>query len=126
MIGADTILLIRFLVKDFDEQAEKVKALLDGGKKIYINAIVLFELWWVLSSVYGYTKNEFVMVLDLLLETDGFVFFDNDVVRSALADYIHSTESFADCLIHSLNKNRGFETFTFNDVKGLEMMKLLK
>jgi len=120
MIGADTILLVRFLVKDVEDQAEQVKSILDEGGTIYINVIVLFELWWVLGNVYGYTKNEIILVIDLLLESEGIVFFDAGVVRKSLAEYIHSSDDFSSCLIHNLNRQQGIETLTMDDESGLQ------
>ncbi|CAN5454648.1 PIN domain-containing protein [soil metagenome] len=127
MIGADTNLLIRFLVRDVEEQAEKVKNLFEKGEQFYINAVVLSEIWWVLTSVYGYSKNEFVMAMDLLLETEGVFFFNRGTVRSALADYIHSTAGFSDCLIHRINSEANLNTLTFDKKAArLENMTYLK
>jgi predicted nucleic-acid-binding protein len=54
MIGFDTNVLARYLVRD------------DPG---LINRIVLCELVWVLESAYGYSKDTIVAVLEKLLRT---------------------------------------------------------
>jgi predicted nucleic-acid-binding protein len=54
MIGLDTNVLARYLVRD------------DPG---FINRIVLCELVWVLESAYGYSKDTIVAVLEKLLRT---------------------------------------------------------
>lgn len=126
MIGADTNILVRFLVRDEPNQAEKVRTLLKNGEVLFVNQVVLSELYWVLVKVYGYSKFDFIIAVDALLETEGFQFFDNDVVRLALTDYIHSSAGFVDCLINRLNKTRVSGTLTFDKkAAGLKGMKLL-
>jgi len=126
-IGADTNLIVRFLVRDDEDQAEKVMALFESGHQLYINEVVLSELYWVLTKVYDYQKNHFVYALDSLLETEGFHFFDAGVVRKALGDYIHSSTEFSDCLIHQINADRNLTTFTFDKrAAGLKKMNVLE
>lgn len=127
MTGADTNLVVRFLVRDNELQAQKVKKLLDEGQVLYINEVVLSELYWVLVHVYGYSKNDFVRAVDALLETKGFLFFNGGTVRRTLADYIHSTAGFSDCLIHQLNCNETLETLTYDKAASrLKNMKLMQ
>ncbi len=126
MTGADTNLLVRFLTRDIESQAHKVKEKIDNGEIFYINEVVLSELYWVLVHVYGYSRNDFVRAIDVMLETEGFRFFDNNIVRLALADYIHSVVEFSDCLIHRINLEQNLSTFTFDKkASRLEGMKLL-
>lgn len=126
MKGADTNLIVRFLVKDEEDQAQKVKHLLDEGEVLFINNVVLSELYWVLIHVYEYSKNDFVIALDALLEMRNIRFFDHGIVSAALADYIHSGIGFVDCLIHQVNKYRGLDTLTFDQqASRLEKMQLL-
>ena len=126
MIGADTNLIVRFLVKDEETQAEKVKKLLENREVLFINEVVLSELFWVLIHVYEYSKNDFVIAMDALLELRSIRFFDNEIAKNSLADYIHSNTGFVDCLIHQINKEHGLDTFTFDQkASRLEKMKLL-
>ena len=126
MIGADTNLIIRFLVRDNDEQAFKVKSLLEEGTQLYLNEVVVAELYWVLRHVYNYTPNEIVLAFDNLLETRNVSFFNSEVVRLALSDYIHSSVGFADCLIHRINAAVTTRTYTFDKrASSLTFMELL-
>jgi len=125
MKGTDTNLIVRFLVKDEETQAQKVKRVLDEGEILLINDVVLSELYWVLIHVYEYSKNDFVIALDALLNMRNIRFFDHGVVSAALADYIHSNIGFVDCLIHQINKNSGLNTLTFDQKAArLESMQL--
>lgn len=123
MKGADTNLIVRFLVRDDKTQARKVKKLLDQDETLFINNVVLAELYWVLIHVYNYSKNDFVIALDALLEMRNIRFFDHNVVRSSLADYIHNNTGFVDCLIHQINKAEGLATHTF-DQKAARLEKI--
>lgn len=126
MKGADTNLIVRFLVRDNKTQARKIKKLLDQGETLFINNVVLTELYWVLIHVYNYSKNDFVIALDAMLEMRNIRFFDHNVVRTSLADDIHKNTGFVDCLIHQLNKAEGLVTQTFDQKTArLEKMQLV-
>ncbi|MFY0684095.1 MAG: type II toxin-antitoxin system VapC family toxin [Balneola sp.] len=127
MIAADTNILARFLIRDIEDQAQKVKELIDSGTTFYINAVVLSELSWVIQKIYGYTKEEFIWAIDFLFETEGFLFFDQEIVKKALSDYLYQSADFSDCLINQINLNKGIETITFDKkASNLSGMKLLK
>lgn len=127
MIGADTNLVVRFLTRDIEEQAQKVKSLLEKGEKLYINETVLTELYWVLTNVYDYSKNEFIQALDQMTNTEGFVFFDGQIINASIADFIDSSAGFSDCLIHQLNTSKDLKTLTFDKkASKLKGMKLVK
>jgi predicted nucleic-acid-binding protein len=127
VIAADTNILARFLVRDEEEQARKVKELVDNGAILYINEVVLSELSWVIQKMYGYTKEEFVWAIDFLFETEGFYFFDQVIVKRALSDFLNTSTDFSDCLINQINTNQGVETKAFDKkASKLKGMKLLK
>ncbi len=126
MKAADTNVIVRFLVKDDENQAARVKQLLDDGEILFINEVVLSELYWVLIHVYEYSKNDFVIAIDALLDLRNIRFFDKQIVSSSLAEYIHSNVGFVDCLIHQINKKEELVTLTFDKkASQLELMKLL-
>lgn len=127
MIGADTNMLVRFLVRDIEEQAQAVKKILDEKETLYINQVVLSELSWILLKVYEYQKYDLLRVLDTLFEIQGFEFFDQEVVKSAITSYVNSSADFNDCLICEINRNSDLETLTFDKKAAkLEGMNLLK
>lgn len=126
MIAADTNILARFLIKDVPEHFEAVNVLLNQGEELYINAVVLSELSWLLVNVYKYSKLEFITTLDALIDTEGFIFFDQGVTRKALADYLNSSADFTDCLINQINRAKKMETITFDKkaakLKGVKLL----
>ncbi len=114
MIGADTNLLVRFIIGDLEEHSEKVTELLNQGEVLYINETVLTELTWVLISLYDFKKTELIQVLDTLLESEGFRFFNQEVITKAITKFVDSTVGFNDCLICEINRAIGLNTLTFD------------
>ena len=103
MIGADSNILLRLLLKDDAKQAERVRHLLDHARAanevVLVSPIALCETVWVLRSGYGKSKAELVESLTLLLETAPFQMEREDLVRTALRAYRTGTGDFADYLI---------------------------
>lgn len=126
MVAIDTNLLARFLIKDIEEQAELVAKLIEEEEELYINQVVLSEISWVLLNIYNYSKMEFIHVLDTLFDTKGFHFFDQEVVKLTVEDYINSSADFNDCLIHQINNKERLSTYTFDKkASKLNKMKLI-
>ena len=94
-----------------------------AGDKLFVNAIVLCELVWVLRSAYGHTRKAVCAVLEALLESPEFVIEDADLARKALKEYASGTGDFADALIAHRNQRSGCElTWTFD--KNLKQHRL--
>lgn len=102
MIGVDTNVLIRLLAQDDDAQQSTVAARWfrrhaeDG---VYVDAVVLCEMVWVLRARYGKARAEIAEVLHGLLEVEGVVVGDPSVVRRALVAYRKGPGDFADYLL---------------------------
>ena len=56
MLGVDTNVLVRFLVRDDEAQFEKARKLIKrevaAGRRVFVNQLVLMETEWVLRSRY--------------------------------------------------------------------------
>ena len=61
MLGLDTNVLVRFLVRDHEAQFERARRLIKrevgAQEKVLISLMVLLETEWVLRSRYGLPKN---------------------------------------------------------------------
>ena len=131
MIGLDTNVLLRFLVKDDEAQGERsarvIRQAAVRGEPVFLGPIVLCEMVWVLTSRYGYAKSEIVRALTEILDADGFEIADRDTVRAAVDDYRGHKADFADCLIGRANQAAGCrETLTFERrLKALEPFRAL-
>ena len=72
MLGLDTNVLVRFLVRDHEAQFERARRLIKrevgARKKVLISLLVLLETEWVLRSRYGLKKNQITDAISGLLD----------------------------------------------------------
>jgi len=123
MIGIDTNVLVRYLVRDDEAQTTLATALLekrcttvDPG---YVEHIVLCELVWVLESAYGYRKPLVASVLAGLLEAAEIHLEHPHPVAAALADYRAGSADFSDYLIAHRHRAAGCRATASFDRKAL-------
>ena len=119
MLGIDTNILVRFLVRDEDTQFEKARKLLkreiSNGRRIFINLLVLLETEWVLRSRYSLSKQEMLEMISGLLDASDLQIEDEPAVEEALFIWRDSNADFADCLIGARNRQLGCKsTATFD------------
>ena len=118
MIGADTNVLIRFLVHDDQEQASRAdrffaeRSIADPA---FISLVVIVEATWVLTRRYGFDVDAVARAVSALLTTDGIVVQAPDVVRRAMRDARQERADFADAVIAHLGVEAGcVGTVTFD------------
>ncbi|MGA2206335.1 MAG: type II toxin-antitoxin system VapC family toxin [Terracidiphilus sp.] len=102
MIGIDTNVLVRFVVKDDPTQAPAAVRMIQGlspEEPGWISILVLTELVWTLRRVYKLDRTSIAGVLERLLSSNDTVLEQRDVVRRALLAYQSSKADFADCVI---------------------------
>ena len=102
MIGIDTNVLVRFVVKDDPTQAPAAVRMIQGlspEEPGWISILVLTELVWTLRRVYKLDRTSIAGVLERLLSSKDTVLEQRDVVRRALLAYQSSKADFADCVI---------------------------
>lgn len=119
MIGLDTNILVRYLVQDEPDQARRATRLIEqtekAGDRLFVNAVVLCELVWVLESAYDFSRAEIADTLDKLFRAATFEIDDKDSAWWALGCYRAGRADFADCLAGRLNGQAGCEhTVTFD------------
>lgn len=119
MIGIDTNVLVRLLVRDHDAQvraAEKfVSTHCTTADPGFVSRVVIAELAWVLGDVYGYDRHEIAGALHGLRNVTQLKLDAAEAVEAALKDFVTSSSEFADCLIARLNRSAGCEfTVTFD------------
>ena len=119
MIGLDTNVLVRLLVRDDPRQTKQAQEFIEAHctdeSPAFINSVVLAELVWVLAHPYGYSRSEIVQALEQLIAGNDRVFEHHEQVRSALKAFGSSRIDFVDALIAAINRTRGCEaTATFD------------
>ena len=123
MKAVDTNVLVRYLTRDDAKQAAAASKFLDKEcsreSPAYINRIVLCELIWVLSKHYGYSRDQLITPLELILRTAEFVVEDLDAAWRALDLCKRGACDFADGYLAYTNIDQECQTtFTFDKMAG--------
>ena len=121
MLGIDTNVLIRYLVRDDEAQFERARKLIKrevaAGRRVFVNQLVLMETEWVLRSRYAVPKNQIIEAVSGLLNATDVQFEDEPAVEEALFIWKDSIADFADCLIGAKNRRLGCRTTATFDAK---------
>jgi predicted nucleic-acid-binding protein len=125
MIGLDTNVLVRFLVRDdpaqFDRAQKLIKREAGEGEGVSISLLVLLETEWVLRSRYSMSKNEIAGALSGLLDSSEVRVEDETTVERALFVWKDSATEFADCLIGERYRELGCRATASFDVRALRL-----
>lgn len=119
MIGLDTNVLLRLLVKDDARQMEMAARAVanrcTSATPGFVNQIVLCETVWVLQSSFGYPRDAIAGAIEALSRASELRIEHAGAVAEALESYRTSKADFADCLIGVHNRRSGCDkTLTFD------------
>ena len=119
MIAIDTNVLIRFLVRDDQEQALRARALVEAcrakAEACLVTNPVLCEVEWVLDSVYNASRADIGAAIRILQTTPPFATEDAALVERALRSYAKGKGDFSDYLLGEIGESRDARTtFTFD------------
>jgi predicted nucleic-acid-binding protein len=125
MLGIDTNVLVRFLVRDDEAQFAKARKLIKrevaAGSGVLVNQLVLLETEWVLRSRYSLAKNLIIQAISGLLNASDVRFEDEPAVEEALFIWKDSAADFADCLIGAKNRRLGCRATATFDMKASKL-----
>ena len=125
MIGLDTNVLIRYLVRDDQPQYERASRLLrravEGGEPVMVSLLTLLEMEWVLRSRYASSKEDIAATISSLLDAAELTFEDEPSIEEAIYLWKGSSTDFADCLIDARNRRLGCRTTATFDRKALQL-----
>jgi predicted nucleic-acid-binding protein len=125
MLGVDTNVLVRYLIRDDQSQYEKARRLIDRevskGEPVLVSLLVLLESEWVLRSRYELPKSEIVAAFSALLDTADLAFEDEPSVEHAIYLWKDSSADFADCLIDARNLRLGCRATATFDGRALKL-----
>ncbi len=110
MIGLDTNVLVRYLVRDDEKQAEAARALLESltaERPGFVCREVIVELVWVLERAYGFSSVRISKVLLELAATEGLVMEEAGAVARAAVRYRASGLGFSDLMILAAAERSG-------------------
>jgi predicted nucleic-acid-binding protein len=124
MIGIDTNVLVRYLVRDDQPQFEKARKLINrelDEEFVVISLLVLLETEWVLRSRYELMKTEIAAAFSSLLDTAELSFEDEPSVERAIYVWKDASADFADCLIGARNLRLGCRATATFDAKAMKI-----
>lgn len=125
MLGVDTNVLVRFLVRDDEAQFDKARKLIKrevaAGRRVLVSQLVLLETEWVLRSRYSLPKNLIIETFSSLLDATDVRLEDEPAVEEALFNWRDATADFADCLIGAKNRRLGCRATATFDVKASKL-----
>ena len=120
MIGIDTNVLIRYIVQDDPGQARMATRLIEEKlspeNKGFVSSVVLCEVIWVLKRFYRQPKEQLLLVVKTILETEVFEVEHRDCAWRAYYDFDEGDADFSDYYIAQVNKVYGASfTVTFDE-----------
>jgi len=100
LIAVDTNVLLRYLLRDDEVQAERARRIFESAEHILITDVVLAEALWVLTGCrHRAAKTDVIAIVDRLLHESNVRFEDDEVIWSALQSYRGTDAGFSDTLI---------------------------
>ena len=125
MLGIDTNVLVRFLVRDDETQFEKARRLIRREigveNDVFVSLLVLQETEWVLRSRYGMQNTEIIEAISGLLDAAEIRFEDEPAIEEALFGWTDSAADFSDCLIGAHNRRLGCSATVTFDTKAVKL-----
>jgi predicted nucleic-acid-binding protein len=129
MLGIDTNVLVRYLVRDDEAQFEKAYRLIrreiGAGEAVFVSLPVLLETEWVLRSRYSFKKAEIAEAISGLLDATEIQFESEPVIEESLKSWKDSASDFADCLIGAHNRRLGCRATATFDTKAARLPTFL-
>ncbi len=125
MLGIDTNVLIRYLMRDDQRQYEQARRLIGRevgkGEPVMVSLLVLLESERVLRSRYELPKSEIVTAFSAMLGTADLTFEDEQSVEHAMYIWKESSADLADCLIDARNLRLGCNAMATFDSRALKL-----
>ncbi len=113
MTALDTNVIVRFLVRDDEAQAQVVYKRLRRAENdrevLFVPLLVLLEVIWVLGSAYGKSRSQILDAIEDMKRMPIFSFEKDDAVQGLLREGRTSKVDLPDILIASSARQSGCE-----------------
>ncbi len=119
MVMLDTNMILRYLLNDVEEMAEKAEEYLDSGD-VNITIEVIAEVVYVLKGVYSMKKEEIVSTIKDFMKMVNCQ--EMDVLSFALDAFGDKNLDFVDCILYGYHSLKGVKVATFDK----KLMKLVE
>jgi predicted nucleic-acid-binding protein len=113
----DSNIWLRYLLQDDDlaylSCSKLMKSVREGRIRPYTSSVVFLEVYWVLTSTYGISRNDTQKDIETLLSVRGLVIVEKTDFRSAFYLHTKTGVKLADCLI-ATQLPKGVELCTYD------------
>lgn len=120
MISIDTNALLRLILGDEPIQSERIRRAVNTAKESQIPELildgVLLETVWVLTSGYGYKRQDIVFLIDTLLSVEYVHFMDRKLIQQ-VAEKVRQGGDFADMFFALQAQRQGSDKMLSFDKK---------
>lgn len=114
MIGLDTNVLVRYIVRDDEADARAATRLIEGECSAddpgLVGIVVLCEIAWVLDRGYGYGRSQVADVIRGILSAQELDVENRDLAWMALRQFEAQKADFADYVIALVARHGGAST----------------
>lgn len=126
----DTNFFLRFFLKDIKKQYLEAKTTFSAAARyeddLITALIVVFEVFWVLSSFYKFNREEIEIVIKGILGMTFIRLDERDILNDALVLYRNTNLSLGDCYNLAYSRKMRVKDFKTFDVKlGKEFEKIV-
>ena len=111
MVMLDTNMILRYLLNDNQEMADKAEQYLNDGN-VSVTISVIAEVVYVLKGVYSMDRDKIADTVKEFLELVGCQ--EMDVLKIALDTYAEHKLDFVDCVLYGYHAAKGFDIATFD------------
>lgn len=119
----DTNMILRFLLRDNEEMANKAAEIIKSEGTVFTNEVAA-EVVYVLTGVYKLERAAVSKALLAFIEIDGVKSTEYGVLSKALIFYAENSLDFVDNLLCAYNLQYGYEVCTFDRKLGKFLEKL--
>jgi len=113
MIAVDTNIIVRFLVRDDEAQAETARQRLKQAEarreRLFVPLLVILETIWVLESAYKKTRSEILDCVRDMRQMQVFQFQADIAIEALLNDGLVYKADLSDILIARASEHAGCE-----------------
>jgi predicted nucleic-acid-binding protein len=120
LIGLDTNILLRILLRDDELHTSRARRLLERegtrSGSLFVNRICLCEAVWTMTRSARLSRQRVAEIIEVWLATPALVIEDRETVQAALQLFRASRLDFADALLGLLNAKAGCTaTYSFDE-----------
>jgi predicted nucleic-acid-binding protein len=114
----DANVFLRFLLKDnpglFKQASSILTKAKEGKIQLLVPSIVIFEISFVLGSVYKFTKEKIIQNIESLLSVKYLSIDELTILKQAVTLYKTSSNSLVDCFLLEKANSQGIKLLTFD------------